>query len=787
MLTNYIRTALRNFSRNRLIFTINLFGLAIGLATCLVSGLYLKHEYLTDQFHRDINSIYRIQTQFKTWSFSGTPYLLAESLQHDFADVTNGLRTTDRKMTLRIGEDDFNHEVILSDPEFFSFFTFPLQRGNPQRVLNSLHQVVISEAISKKYFAIEEPVGKIIQLKLKDQFVDFLVTGVAAPLPSYSSIRFDFVIPLENHYANTDRRKDDWESLFLTTFVKIEKQKLSGVLAAMPAFIKTYVTGENSASTSFPLKPFAKHHLTAGIGGGSLKEGRDASGLYVFAGIALLILLLACFNFMNLANAQSSRRTIEVGIRKVVGAARLQLMRQFLVESLVMATLASVLALGLAELGLFMFQDILQSSLSVFGKEHLDIYLGLIVVTMFTGILAGTYPAIVLSNIKTLNTFKRHLRIGGNNWLTRGVLSIQFVLTIILIICALIMWRQQDFMLHKDLGYNQEQILALQIPAADHQSIQLLQNALKQLPEVVNAAKSTGSFTRGNRASLVRMSDDSRAIVFTETIDPDYLQTMQMQIVAGEGFSAAKTYEASTVIVNEAYIKKFDLQDSVGIPLGRTLAVRRPTILGVVKDFHNTSLHSAIEPFMFSPWIGPAEGESFLIIRLHAGEIAPGLKGIEALWSRTNPNSPFEFFFLDDDIARQYQAELRWSGIISLFTAIAIFLSVLGLVGLAIFTAEQRKKEIGIRKVLGASLQNIIGLLSRNYLMLISAMFILAVPLSYYLMTNYWLNTFIYHIEIDFIIYLLAFVLVFLVVGLAVGGLTVRAALQNPAETLKEE
>jgi putative ABC transport system permease protein len=793
MIQSYIRTSIRNLKRNPLISVINLFGLSLGLTSCLVAGLYIKHELTANSFHKDLHSIYRVTASIHGgFNINGTPYRFAEASEKDIPGVTASLRLfSEGESSVKINTQIFkHHNIVYADPAFFSFFTFPLKFGNAKQALAGLKQVVLSDEISKKYFGDQNPQGQTIQILLNDEYVDLEVTGVALPPPTYSSIQFDFLIPLENRFLRDPKSKDIWSSFFLTTFLKIDPEKLASVKEAFPALVRTYLRDEKKAdgtpAMSFVLNPLADHHLSEGFSGSGIKEGTSAKLLYVFAGIAAIILVLACFNFMNLTNAQSSRRAVEVGIRKVVGAMKAQLIRQFLMEAIFLSILAAVLALGLAELSLLIFRDLLEVQLTVFNLEHLDVYAGLAVVTLFAGIMAGVYPALILSNLSVLNTFKRYFRIGGGNFVTRSVLTIQFGLSIMLIVCAIVMWKQQIYMINKDLGFNKEQVLVIPFANRDTASVDYLKTEIKKLSETINVTRTTTDFNHGNSASIQTMPDNSRMMIYTISADEDYIPTMEMEMVKGRAFSQEDEQAGDVVMINETLMKTLHIEDSIGMKLGRTVGwVNKPVVVGVVKDFHNTQLKWEIGSVMFLNNT-PLNSE-YLMVRLAPGNLVLGKDKIQGLWEKVNADSPFEFFFLDDEINKQYAAELRWSNIITLATGMAIFLSMLGLLGLAMYTAEQRRKEIGIRKILGASVQQLVTLLSRGYLWLIVIAFAVTVPLSYYLMTNYWLSNFAYRTPIDVVVYLLSLLIVMLIAGLAVGSQTIRAAMQNPADTLKEE
>jgi putative ABC transport system permease protein len=789
MLRVVLLSALRSFRKNPSISIINLVGLALGLATCLVAGIYIKNDLTADNFHKDADRIYRVSIKIQDFYMSGSSYLFGETLQTEIPEVVETLRTSDRELNIKIGNEFYKHQVVLADSNFLTFFTFPLREGNRQKALAGLRQVVLSDEMSRKYFGNENPLGQTIKIEIDNVLSDFEITGVAQPTKSYSSMYFEFLIPLENNYLSDQSSKNDWNRFFLTSFIKVDGD-IKKIESAMPAFVAKHFPNERDANGNlrfeFIFKSYADHHLSEGFAGGGMREGKSKQSLMVFGGIAIIILLLACFNFMNLTNAQSSRRSIEVGIRKVVGAHKTQLIRQFLIEAMVLSTIAAFFALGLAELTLLMFRDLLQMSISIFEVGNWDILIGLLFTTIVTALLAGSYPAFILANLNTITTFKKYFKIGGSNWVTRGVLSLQFTLSIVLIVCAIVMWRQQQFMIEKDLGYNEQQVLVVKINQKDTASTNFLKNEIKKLPEVRQVSRSSHAFTKGSSVSHHTTPDKKNMFIYMMSVDTDFIDAMQMQIVKGSGFTNQYAERGNEIMVNEKLVKELNLQDSIGVRLGGRVGwLDKPVIVGVVKDFHHSMLKYEIQPLMFLN--NHRLEETYLLIRLEAEQLMSGVENVRKLVEKTNPNSPFEFSFLDDNVAKQYETETRWSAIITLATGMAIFLSVLGLLGLAMFTAEQRRKEIGIRKVLGASIANLVSLLSRGYLVLIAIAFVVAIPASYYLMHEYWLNNFAYQTEFSWLIYMLALLVIVIIVAIAIGSQTVRAAMQNPAETLKEE
>lgn len=786
MLRNYIKIALRHFGRNQATSIINVLGLSLGLATCLVAGLYIKHELSADRFHENYATIHRVYAQMQQFTMNGSPYLFAETIDEMVPEIEATLRTADLETTVKINDEMQKHKIVFADPNIFTFFTFPLAEGNRANALTGLKQIVISHEMKQKYFSSEPALGKQIAIWLDDKFEDFEVTGVAKPTPAYSSMYFDFVIPIENRFAKTPQVKNDWGMFFITTFLQIKPENVSKFHEAMPAFASKYFPSDQEMKRRFQLAPFSEHHLGGHFGGAGLRNGKSGETLYVFGGIAIAILLLACFNFMNLTNAQSSRRAIEVGIKKVVGAMKGQLVRQFLAEALVLSTIASLLALGLAELSLFMFRDLLQVSISLFDANNLDVFFGLIAITVLTGVLAGLYPAFVLSNIHTLKTFKRQFTVGGSNWITRSILSLQFAISIVLIVCAVVMWRQQQYINNKDLGFNMQQVVAVKFPENQVKMMDGMKNELRAMSETMTVCKATTSFNGQSSIFHHTTKDSESSFLYVLSADDEFFNTMQMKFVKGKGFDASSASVKSTIVVNETLLKKLNLEDSVGVQLNQTLAaVSNPTIVGVVKDFHHSAAKYEIGPMVII--YDQPLGDGYLLVRLADGKTKQGLDKIQTIWNKNMPDTPFEFSFVDENVQRQYEDEMRWSSIISLSTGMAIFLSMLGLLGLAMFTAEQRKKEIGIRKVLGASMTQLVNLLSKDYVLLIIISFVVSAPASWYIMNNYWLNNFAYKIEVDWFVYAIALLIVLLVAALSIGSQTVRAALQNPADTLKEE
>jgi putative ABC transport system permease protein len=786
MLRNYLRTAVRSLSRNKFITFINISGLALGLSACLIAALYIKHELKTNRFHKDIDFTYRVTAAFETHQTNSTSYPFTEALRQEMPQVTETVRMAEDETSLEIGEQLVKGKVLMADPNFFSFFTFPLASGTPASALNGMRKVVISKGISERYFKNENPLGRIIHIKRDSALVDFEVSAVAEPIPSESSIRFDYVIPLENFYSAMPKEKDNWASFMLTTFIKVKPGTIESLLAAMPAFIKTHLGNDpHRATTKFIFTPFGDHHLTSGFMGSGLREGRTMSSLIVLGGIAAFILLMAAFNFMNLTTAQSSRRNVEVGVRKIIGARSAQLIRQFLSEALLLSICAAVLALGITELCLLLLPDILERNLRLFHFTNLDVLLAFIAFTFLTGLLAGIYPALILSNLSPLKTLKSKFRMGGNHLLSRAILTFQFVVAIVLIVVVVTMSKQQELLMHKDLGFNKEQLLVLKVDRSHAASIGALKQELTKLGEVVSVAHTSSMFTEGASLAINRNADGTSDFIYMQSIDQDYIPTMGMTLIKGKNFDDSENIPGR-IIINETMMKRLNLEDSVGMKLGGTVGwYQQPTIIGVVKDFNHANLRSEVQPLIMMQDF--AFENNYVMVRLAANGVGKGMPEIENVWRKVMPDALFDFRFMDDELARQYAAEAKWHKIIIIAAGVAVFLSTLGLMGLTIFSVQERRKEMSIRKVLGATLRQLLLLLSRSYAIAIIIAFCIAVPISWYVMTEYWLNSFAYKVTLSPSIFALALGIIAIVAITAIVGLVTRVALENPTKSLKEE
>ncbi|MDX1943011.1 MAG: ABC transporter permease [Saprospiraceae bacterium] len=788
MIKNNLKIALRNLSKDMLSTSISLLGLSLGLACCILSLAFILHETSYDRFHADFEKIFRVTSKFKILDLSSTPNLLAAALRDEFGEVTTSIRLREADIVVEKNADYVKERTIIVDSNFFTFFSFPLVAGNPNTALAEPSGVVLSQKMANKYFGNKNALGKTLHINVEGEVKTFQVTGVASPVPNNSTIQFDFAIPWKAVYDSNDEAWMDYASV---TFVKLtQAQAVMALHNKMPSFIKKYM-GEAIAAEKdepsnydFVFQPLKDQHF---YGPEATSEVRY---LYILGGIGLLILLIACFNFMNFANAQSSGRSKEVGIRKVVGANKRQLVGLFQLEAIFTSLLALLLAIGMVELAVPYVGALLGADLTISYFDNWLISLSLPILAIITGLLAGSYPAVLLSNVRVVDAFKNTFKIGGYNWFTRVSIGLQFFISIGLIACTLVMWQQQRFIQEYNLGFDQEEIVVLPLqPNEQGQGRTLLdrlKNELAQYPAIRSISGVSNSFTKGSSASMISKEDGSRAMIFQYYVDPNYIQTMGMELLEGRDFDASLAQDtAASVIVNEAFVKTFEIEKPLGHLIGRGFAgIKDPQIIGIVKDFHFDGLQNQIQPAILN--MHPTADYGYALVKIAPENASATLKMLENTYRTINPQKPFEFSFLDEDLQKQYETEARWSKAISSAALFAIIIACLGLLGLMALVAVRRTKEIGIRKVLGASVANIVVLLSREFLRIVLITGAIAVPAAWWAMSK-WLEDFAYRIELQWWVFAIAGISALLIALITLSFQAIRAAVANPVNALKNE
>jgi len=796
---NYIKVAIRNLRKYKTYSFINIFGLAIGMALCLLILLFVKDELSYDRYHKKADNIYRLITEFtikeKKSKSAITSPPMGPALANDFPEVIAyvrfiGLLEREKEVLISCQEKKFyESRLFFADQDVFNVFTFPLAKGDPRTVLKEPYSVVITEETCEKYFSDEDPLGKVITLNNKD---DFRITGVLQEIPLNSHFRFDFLASFStlNYYQLLP--VDDWGSCALYTYLLFQKDYSPQELEKkLPAFIKKYM-GEESFVEGLYLQPLTSIHLHSNLLY-EIEANGDMAEIYMFSALAFVILLIACFNFVNLSTARHMSRAKEVGMRKVLGAYRLQIVKQYLGESVFLTFLALPAALLLVELFLPVFNNLLRKDLSVGYIDNFFFLPAVIGVTIFVGISSGIYPALFLSAFQPIKILRGAFQPGSARRLIRSILVLtQFAISITLIICTVVISSQMNYVRNKKSGFDKEHVVVLPIKERpillQHQSIknELLGNS--KIIKVSVASDVPGrSGVNSNPFVPEGFEKTTEFFIKNMRIDYDFLETLGIKVKEGRGFSKDFATDASEAfILNEVAVEKIGWDE----PLGKTLEwlpgpgrYKKGAVIGVVENFHYESLHNRIEPLVLHIW--PASYHYFLI-RIRPGDLKGTLAFIKEKWNELAPNFPFIYSFLDEDFDRLYKAEERLGKIFVCFAALSIFVACLGLFGLALFTAEQRTKEVGIRKVLGASAARIALLLSREFVKWVLLASAVAWPVAYFAMSR-WLQNFAYRINFGIGIFLLSALMAFVIALTTVSYQAIKAALANPVEALRYE
>jgi putative ABC transport system permease protein len=795
MLRNYLKIALRTLTRNAAFSIINVLGLALGLTCCLLILLYTKDEVSFDRFQERGDRLYRVVstiTDEKGTNRGGsTNSIHGPAFQREIPEIESVVRLQTRHLALRRGGELLSQEVLFADSTFFSVFTMPLRAGNPRTVLTGPRAVVLTEATAEKYFQSTDVLGKTIELQVGERFEPFVVSGVARNCPQNSSLQFEMLLPFT--LQEQGRPSTEWIGFYLNTFVLLHPQ--ADVRSVVPKLDRVFLSQaaqelkearakyDYKARIHFDLQPFRAIHLDSLYGDirNGLAHASQSIYSYVLSGIALFILLIACINFVNLTVARSLRRGKEIGIRKVVGGGRPQLVRQFLGESYLLCFIAFSLALGLAQLALPTFNELANKQLALsylFDATLVASYAGLFVVT---GLLAGFYPALVLSGFHPVQTLYGRFRVGGKNYLTRGLVVLQFALSVGLLIGTFVIYRQFTYLTTKPLGYNDEHLLVLNLGWGNEPTlIDRFRAEFAGVPGI----RAVAAKNPGDSYTLAKV--DGRDIDFAYYgIDDQYLPTLQIPVVQGRNFS--RTYPADpsqSVLINEAFARAAGWTKPLGKQVDFFYNQKKFTVVGVVNDYHYGSLKEKIGPQLFTQDPDYPLGE--LWVKLDPAALPETIRRVEQIHRKILPFKPFSYDFKDVSNARQYESEARWKQMITLATALFLFVSCLGLFGLAAFTAERRTKEIGIRKVMGASVLGIAALLSKDFLKLVLLGIIIAAPLAYFAART-WLAEFPYRIDLDPGPFLLAGTLAVGTALLTVSFQSVKAALMNPVKSLRSE
>lgn len=798
MIRNYFKIALRSLWKNKGISTIHIIGLITGISCCLLMIVYIQHELSYDTFQEKGDRIVRTIMEYGDTkdnvvkgNFTGTKVLPA--FRANFPEVEDGVRMYKEPTVVRLDTDVYNEKRFLyADSSFFRMFSFPLLKGNPANVLNAPYKVVLSASASQKYFGNLNPVGQTIRVGPNEK--EYLITGVAADCPDNSQIRFDFMASFTS-LKNARTEPIYWSANYTTYLLLNAPDAINSLRPKIIPFMKREMAAEDDDNfyLNYDLEPFNQIHLHSPYD--SFEPNTNIKYLYISGSVALLILIIACFTYINISTARSLERAREVGIRKVTGAYRHQIFWQFIGESAIITALAIVCSIGMCLLLLPAFGNLIGQNLAASELWHPKICLAIIGIQIGISLLAGSYPALVLSRFSSIKVLKGSFhRSNSGRWLKGSLIVFQFVISGFLVIATLIIQNQLHYIRNKDMGYNREHVLVLPMDNKIKNKLDILKKEWKQHPDIVAvsmAASLPTNILGGYSAWGNTIAEKQSIMIRGNVIDEEYIPATGLQLLAGKNLTEQDVKDASYndedknyfhFILNETATAAFGWTPEEAVGKRIVISGRPGEIRGVVRDFNYTSLHTAIQPLVLFPenW-----GEN-LLVKTSGTNLPATLNFIHKQWQRSVTHRPFEYRFMNEDFDSLYKSETRIGKILSLFTGITIVLACLGLFGLSAYTIRQRTREIGIRKVLGAPITGIVGLLSSYFLKLVLLAFIIASPLAWFTM-NSWLQDFVYRTEIHWWIFAITAGLAVAITLVTVSFQSVKAALSNPVKAIKTE
>ncbi len=805
MFRNYFKIALRNLVRYKGFSFINILGLAIGISGCLLIGLFVWDELQYDKFVKDGNRIYRLYQQQVNdgglTSSANTPPIFAPHLKQQFPEVEGTTRILMWPGKVLMEKDEvraYENKGLIADSTFFSMFPLKFLRGNPKTALDPL-SIVLTEETAKKYFGEKDPIGQVLKINK----TDFGVKAVLASLPEHFHLDFNYIMPMSSAGIEANRMESwGWNQFF--TYVKLKGGTNVPLLQnKLQEAVKKQATV--SGETEQPSLPYFQTLQDIHLGSANFEYDNAKRGNRTYVKgltiIAIFVLLIACFNFINLATARSFRRAKEIGVRKVIGADRKQLIFQFTGETILLSLIAIIIAVGATFLILPYLNSFTGKSISFNPVTNPLLGLLIIGVALLIGILSGIYPALIMSGFQPIKVLKGLKPTGGSTsssaTLRQGLVIVQFALSALLIVCTVIVYRQMNFLHQKDLGFNKEQILYFDVRSGVAEKVEVFKNELKRSGGVVSVTGGYG--LPGDQLAtdgiIVPGKDEGKEQSAIQLlVDHDYIKTMGAQVIAGRDFSRDFATDVDEAfIINETAVKELGFgtpQAALGKPLhwnkwepDSLNPIKKGKIIGVVKDFHVKSLHEKLSTTIMHIY---PEVLVKIAVKVKTTELPATIEFIKTTWNKFAPDYPLDYKFLDENFAAMYGSEDKLSTLLWIFTVMAIFVGCMGLFGLAAFSAEQRVKEIGIRKVLGASVLNIVSMLSKTFLKPVAIASLIAFPIAWWAM-NSWLQDFEYRITISWTIFLIAAIAALLIALITVSFQSIKAATANPVKNLRTE
>jgi len=803
MFKNNLKISLRHMLRYKTYTAINTLGLAVGITCCILIMLFVRSEFSYDHFHTKASRIYRVwqDEKFQGQEFKNTftSIPMGPAMQSSFPEVESMCRVFNTNTLIKVNNNSFNESVTMVDPTVFNIFDFKLQHGNRDDPFPTTNSVIVTPRIAKKYFGDDNAIGKSFEIQLGDEKPLFTVAGIAAPAPEESSIKYDILFSYSNaKLIFSERMLHSWFNIYNETYVLLHKDvSIASLAKKFQPMLKQQLGGDyGTEEFNMYLQPITAVHLDNSLPSG-IQPVSNPKYSYILATIGILILLVACINFITLSVGRSATRALEVGVRKALGAERNQLVRQFWGEAL-LVTLISVLVGLIVALALIRpFNQIINRHLVFYFDPLFILFFVLLIVII--ALIAGIYPAIILSGFNPIEVLKGKFKTKDTAGLFRkGLIVGQFVASIAMIICTIVIGKQMNFLQHKDLGYKKDQVIVVPTNkkrAEGYPMARLYEMELSKYPEVLSASASTFSFIETPWANL-GYSDDKKnyhSFQYNE-VDASFIETMQIPIIQGRSFQPQNSADTNnSIVVNETLVKEYGIKD----PIGKKFGKYSQQIVGVTKDFNYESLHNKIEPLVlslkFDTMARQSNDVSFanspqprISVRMRAGNVQNNIAILKKAWQAVAPNQDFEYHFLDESLALSYEQEQKSATVVKIASGLSIFIACMGLFGLATLTVTRRTKEIGIRKVLGANATQLVKLLSKDFLILIVIAALIAFPLAWWAM-NKWLADFAYRTGISWWVFAIAAVASVVIAFATISTQAVRAAMMNPVKSLRTE
>ncbi len=793
MIKNYFKIAWRNLKKNRLYAFINILGLTIGIVSCLLIGIYIKDELSYDRFNDNADRIVRVTMDYFQ---GGAPQKIAVTgtkvgpqFKRMFPVVSDFVRIEKRSGIMSYNNRVFDEQAILyADPSFFKIFSYKLINGDASG-LSVPEKIIVTQSAAKKYFDAENPIGKILKIGTKN----FMVSAVAADAPSNSQIKFDFITSFNNLPASKEEKW--WEANYITYLLLKDGTQLEPLQKQVNVYMSrvshTELKMEGSQYLTYHFEPLTSVHLHSNLPDAPEPNG-SITYIYIMIVVAVLILIIACVNYVNLSIAQSAGRGAEIGIRKVMGAAKGQLFRQFIGESVFVTAIGVILAIGFAFLLLPSFNQLAGKTLQ-FSALLDPVMLGCIILLgVGIGFAAGAYPALLLSSVKLAKILKSGFSFTSGQGVRKSLIVFQFVISIFLIITTVVILQQLSFIRNKDIGYNKSNVVVLPINWQMLPKVQGLKNEIANIPEVKGVATANSEPINVGWGDGITTTDGKAISVNALPMDEDFIKTMQLKIIAGTDYNQTDVLQIDTTNGGKNFQYSFMLNETAAKALGWTpqQAIGKQISKGslgrvkaVVKDFNFKSFHDPIGPLLI--FLDHFQTQK-MFVRIDGQNTAAAIQHVEQIWKSRVPERPFSYKFLDDDYDAMYRSEQRTAGVFTTFSALAIMLACLGLFAVTAYAVVQRTKEIGIRKVLGATIPNIITLISKDFLGLVVIATIIASPIAWF-MAHSWLEDFAYRINIQWWIFIVAGAASLLVAAVTVSIQAIKAALANPVKSLKSD